>query len=89
MFALIDLLLLLALVVIVGWVILSYVVAYGRLPWGHPVRRIYDAIDNFLQPVLSPLRRVLPPVRIGARGLDLSPMVLMFGIAILRAILPG
>ena len=70
---------------IIIWVILSYVINFGRLPWGHPVRRVYDAIDRVLQPVLSPLRRVLPPLRIGAVALDLSPLVLIIGIQILRS----
>lgn len=69
---------------IIVWVILSYVVNFGRLPWGHPVRRVYDAIDRAIRPVLSPIRSVLPPVRAGAMALDLSPLVLMLIIAVLR-----
>ena len=34
-------------------------------------------------PVLGPLRRVLPPVRIGAVGLDLSPTVAIIVIIVL------
>ncbi len=37
------------------------------------------------EPVLGPLRRLLPPVRLGAMALDLSPIVVFFGIQILRA----
>ena len=51
--------LLLAFYTILAWVILSYVVSFGRLPWGHPVRRIYDAINRVLQPILLPIRRVI------------------------------
>jgi YggT family protein len=80
-------LLLLAVVVILAWVILSYVVGFGNLPWGHPVRRVYDFIDRGLQPVLQPLRRVLPAVRMGSMALDLSPLVLIFGVGILRGII--
>lgn len=39
------------------------------------------------EPVLAPLRSVLPPVRMGDAGLDLSPLILMFAIIILLAIL--
>lgn len=74
----------LAFYAIIIWVILSYVINFGRLPWGHPVRKIYDAIDRVLQPILAPLRRVLPPLRLGGVALDLSPLVLIFGISILR-----
>ncbi|MFA5564780.1 MAG: YggT family protein [Acidimicrobiia bacterium] len=39
------------------------------------------------EPLLGPLRRVLPPVRLGGMGLDLSPLIVFFGINILREIL--
>jgi len=38
-------------------------------------------------PVLGPLRRVLPPLRMGAMALDLSPIVAFFGISILMGVL--
>jgi YggT family protein len=34
--------------------------------------------------VILPLRRVLPPLRLGGMALDLSPLVLMLGISLLR-----
>ncbi len=70
-----------------AWIILSYVVNFGRLPWGHPVRKVYDALSNVINPILMPIRRVLPPLRAGSMGLDLSPMVLIIGIIILNNIL--
>lgn len=85
--ALILFLLDLAFFAILAWIILSYVINFGRLPWGHPVRRVYDAIDGVMQPILSPLRRLLPPVRIGGVSLDLSPLILIIGIRILRSII--
>ena len=77
-------LLYLAWVFLLAWIILSYVVNFGRLPWGHPIRRIYDGMSNAINPVLAPIRRVLPPVRAGGLGLDLSPLVLFFAIIILQ-----
>lgn len=76
----------LAFFAIIIWIILSYVINFGRLAWGHPIRRVFDAIDRVLQPVLAPLRRVLPPLRIGGMALDLSPLVLIIGLRILRSI---
>jgi YggT family protein len=70
-----------------AWIILSYVAAYGRLPWGHPIRKFYDFLNRIMQPVLSPIRKVLPPLRIGGMALDLSPIVVFFGVAILRGLL--
>lgn len=84
---LICLLLRLAYYVLIVWIILSYVVAFGRLPWGHPVRKVYDAIASVVNPVLSPIRRALPPLRLGGMALDLSPLVLFFGILVLQSII--
>ncbi|HCV36685.1 MAG TPA: hypothetical protein DF783_07130 [Acidimicrobiaceae bacterium] len=38
-------------------------------------------------PVLLPLRSFLPPVRMGAMALDLSPLVAFFGITFLRGVI--
>jgi YggT family protein len=71
---------------VILWVILSWVVSFGRLSWGHPVRKLYDILAKAIDPILRPIRSVLPPVRIGGGGLDLSPLVLMFGLIILRGL---
>ena len=68
-------------------IILGMVVEFGRIPWGHPVRRITEILALAVDPLLRPLRRVLPPVRVGGMALDLSPMVLIFGLVILQNIL--
>lgn len=68
-------------------IILGMVIEFGRIPWGHPVRRIADILALAVDPLLRPLRRVLPPVRVGSMSLDLSPMVLIFSLVILQNIL--
>ncbi len=73
--------------VVIAWVILSLVANLGRLPWDHPVRRLYNWIDKPMRRVLGPIRDALPPVRMGgAMALDLSPLVLLFGLLILQII---
>jgi YggT family protein len=45
-----------------------------------------DAVLRMLtEPVLGPLRRALPPVRLGGMGLDLSPMIVLLVIEIIVA----
>jgi YggT family protein len=46
----------------------------------HPVRR---ALDSVVEPMLAPIRRVLPP----AGGLDFSPAVLMILIQVIGRVL--
>lgn len=72
---------------IIAWIVLSYVVNFGRLGWDHPVRRFYDALSRVIEPVMRPIRNVIPPLRIGGAALDLSPVVLILGISILRRVI--
>ncbi len=39
------------------------------------------------EPVLGPIRRALPPLRLGGMALDLSPIVVIFGVTILQGII--
>lgn len=65
---------------LIVWIILGYVVNFGRLPYDHPVAKIYQSLASAINPLLAPIRRVIPPVRMGNAGLDLSPLVLFFAI---------
>lgn len=73
--------------VIIAWIVLSYVVNFGRLGWDHPVRRFYDALSRLIEPVMRPIRNVIPPLRVGGAALDLSPLILILGISILRRVI--
>lgn len=66
-----------------AWVILSWI----RVSSMHPLGRVQNFLDRIIYPVILPIRRVLPPIRIGGGALDLSPIVLLIGIRILIGIL--
>jgi YggT family protein len=55
------------------------------LPMSGPLRTIMDFVYAVTEPVLRPLRRILPPVRMGAMALDLSPIIVFVVIQILLA----
>lgn len=69
------------------WIVLSYVVVFGRVGWDHPVRKVYDALSKIIEPLLRPIRAVIPPVRIGGAALDLSPLILIIGLRIIARLL--
>jgi YggT family protein len=73
----------LAIWLIIAWIVLSYVVSFGRLGFDHPVRRLYDGLTKAIEPVMRPIRSVVPPVRIGGTALDLSPLILIIGVNLL------
>lgn len=43
----------------------------------HPVGRLRRGLRAVTQPLLAPLRALIPPVRVGSVSLDLSPVVLI------------
>lgn len=69
-------------IILIARVILSWV---PSLP--EPVQPLARGVRAVTEPLLGPLRSALPPVRIGAGALDLSPLILFFGIIILRGII--
>jgi YggT family protein len=50
---------------------------------GSPVAAIYRALFAVTEPVLAPLRRILPPVQLGGVALDLSPIVVVLGLSLI------
>jgi len=67
------------LVVIFARILLSWV----RITPDSAIAPIAAVIVSVTDPVMSPLRRAIPPVRMGAAALDLSPIVLIIGLQIL------
>jgi YggT family protein len=54
-----------------------------RVEPGTPVASIYSVVFNLTEPVLGPLRQLIPPVRMGMAALDLSPITLLVVIRII------
>jgi YggT family protein len=48
-----------------------------------PLRTVWNVLHALTDPVLRPLRGLIPPVRAGAMGLDLSPMLAFVIILVL------
>jgi YggT family protein len=74
---------------LIVWIVLSYIVMFGRVSFDHPVRKLYELLNRMVEPMLAPIRRVVPPVRMGGSSLDLSPLILIIGIQFLASVLRG
>ena len=72
--------------IVIAQVILSWLVAFNVINTSSDgVRRFLVGLDKFLAPIYRPIRKVLPDFG----GLDLSPVVLLIVIQILRMLLAG
>jgi YggT family protein len=67
---------------VLAWVILSWIPTSST----HPLGRVNVFLDRIIYPVILPLRRVIPPLRLGGGMLDLSPIVLLIGLRILMSV---
>ncbi|MEE9228320.1 MAG: YggT family protein [Acidimicrobiia bacterium] len=64
--------------------IIRIILDWVQVPASHLVGRARSSLAKVTDPVLLPLRRVIPPIRMGAVALDVSVMVLLFGLFIVR-----
>lgn len=65
-------------------VVLSWLVAFNVINLNNDiVRQIYHTVNSLLEPLLGPIRRVLPNVG----GIDFSPLVLLIGVIFLRKLI--
>jgi YggT family protein len=66
-------------------VIMSWATMFGfRPPYSGPLRTILDLLEDVTEPVLRPLRALIPPIRAGGVGLDLSIIIAFVILAVLR-----
>lgn len=49
-----------------------------------PLLPVVAGVRALTEPILSPLRRVIPPVRMGGAALDLSILIVFFALIILQ-----
>lgn len=76
---------------VLGWIIilqvvLSWLVAFNVINTSSDgMRRFLAGIDRLLDPLYRPIRRIMPDFG----GLDLSPVVLLLAIQVIRMLLGG
>jgi YggT family protein len=64
--------------VLISWV--------PRMPYNPTLRAVLDFISETTDPYLNLFRRIIPPIGGGGFGLDLSPMIGIIVLYILRGI---
>jgi YggT family protein len=80
----------------VVWVYILILFARALLSWfpsqpGTALYSVVRALDRLTEPVLRPIRRLLPPVRAGGMAIDLSLIIaiLLLEIVVVGYIIPA
>lgn len=70
--------------IVIAHVIMSWLINFQVLNLRQPlVAQIWDGLNRLLEPVYSRVRQIIPPMG----GLDLAPLVVLIGVAVLRIVL--
>ncbi len=86
-------LLLMAMVNYAFYILFGFVIAWILISWlpGYPSSRffqvIYDAVRAVVDPIMMPIRSRIPPLNLGGFALDLSPIIVIFGLFMGRGLL--
>lgn len=88
MLALISLVLLLVQLLLVARAVLDWSVALAGPSVAGSLRyRLTAGVTAVTEPILAPVRRVIPPLRIGGFAIDLAFIVVFFAIVLIRSLI--
>ncbi len=86
LFGIVDMILQLLVWIIIIQAILSWLVAFNVINTSsNYVRTLLDTLDRLTAPLYRPIRRILPDFG----GIDLSPIVLILAIQVVRKLVEG
>lgn len=69
--------------VLVLFVVLGYFPMSAESNW----RRLRDGVSGLVEPVVSPIRRAVPPVQAGSVSFDLSLLIVFVAVALLQGLI--
>ena len=88
MLALVSLVLLLVQLLLVARAVLDWSVALAGPSVAGSLRyRLTAGVTAVTEPILAPVRRVIPPLRLGGFSLDLAFIVVFFAIVLIRSLI--
>lgn len=70
--------------IVIAGAIMSWLVAFGVVNVGNKfIRMVVDVLYRLTEPVLRPIRNILPNLG----GVDISPVILLLGLFFIRSLL--
>jgi YggT family protein len=72
--------------IIILQVIISWLVIFGVINLNHPqAKNLTALIKKLTDPVYKPVQKYIPPIG----GIDLTPLIVIMGLSILRSLVVG
>ena len=59
------------------------ILSYFPISPGSALAPVFSGLYTITEPVLGPLRKLVPPLRIGMGAIDLSPIIVIFAFRII------
>ena len=88
MLAILSLVLLLVQFLLVARAVLDWTAALaGPAQYGSVRSKLSVGVLKLTEPILAPVRRILPPLRVGGMAIDLAFIVVFLAIVLLRSFL--
>ncbi len=72
--------------ILIAYSILSWYLAYARVSYDSPAFKVNRVLSAICDPVLRPIRRLVPAVRIGGVALDLSVLIAFILVEVIISI---
>ena len=75
------------------YILFGFIIASILFSWfpGYPsssfMQAVFDAVKAVTNPILWPIRSRVPMLQLGGFGIDLSPIIAIFGLSIARTLL--
>ena len=75
------------------YILFGFIIASILFSWfpGYPsssiMQAVYDAVRAVANPILMPIRSRVPTLQLGGFGIDLAPIIAIFGLSIARTLL--
>jgi YggT family protein len=88
MLALVSLVLLLVQLLLVVRAVLDWSVALAGPSMAGSFRgRLTSGVTAVTEPILAPVRRIIPPLRVGGMSIDLAFIIVFFAIVLIRSLI--
>lgn len=68
-------------------IVLAAIVVSWFPPGGEVLESVRRVLRQSTEWILGPVRRTIPPVRLGAMALDLSPLIVLIGLSIIQRVI--